>query len=310
MAKLIFAGTPDFSVVCLNALLRSEHQVVSVYTQPDRRAGRGRKMLPSPVKQVAEEAGIPVRQPTSFRDQSDLEEFISWQADLMIVVAYGLLLPEAILHAPRLGCVNVHASLLPRWRGAAPIQRAIEAGDKQSGVCIMQMDRGLDTGPVWKEEALELMPNTTGQELHDQLAQLGAKTLLDTLPTILAGSSSPVIQSEQGSCYARKLLKSDAWIDWSRPASELDRQVRAFNPVPVAQSTIDGDVLRIWACEMENGNSHQAPGTVVAETAQGIDVQTGDGLLRLLTLQPVGKKPMPVKDFINGRSLLGKCFTL
>lgn len=308
MAKIVFAGTPDFSVASLEALLGSEHELVAVYTQPDRRAGRGRQLHPSAVKTAALAAGIPVCQPHTLRSDEALAELQSWQADLMVVVAYGLLLPKAILEAPRLGCINVHASLLPRWRGAAPLQRAIEAGDTESGVCIMQMDEGLDTGPVWHRVNQAITDETTGDDLHDQLAAVGAQALLDALPQVLAAEHSPVAQVEEGSCYARKLHKQEARLDWSRPAVELARQVRAFNSALVAQGQVEAKVLRIWEAEPMPSPSGPAVGAVLAESSAGIDVQTGDGVLRLLRLQPVGKKPMAVADYINGRSLLGKHF--
>ena len=310
MAKIVFAGTPEFSVYSLQALLGSEHEVVAVYTQPDRRAGRGRQPQPSPVKQAAVAAGVPVCQPVSLRDSDALAELQSWQADLMVVVAYGLLLPKSVLETPRLGCINVHASLLPRWRGAAPIQRAIEAGDKESGVCIMQMDEGLDTGAVWHRVVQSIDDNTTGELLHDQLAVMGAQALLDALPQIISATDIPEAQTDVGTCYARKLQKQDAWLDWNRSAQQLSCQVRAFNPVPVAQGKVGGETLRVWSAVAVGNGGGSAPGTVLGESAEGIDVQTGDGVLRLLKLQPAGKKAMDVAAYINGRSLLGKTFEL
>lgn len=310
MAKIIFAGTPEFSVSALKRLLDSEHEVVAVYTQPDRRAGRGRQPQPSPVKQAAVAASVPVCQPVSLRNDEALAELQCWDADLMVVVAYGLLLPKAVLDTPRLGCVNVHASLLPRWRGAAPIQRAIEAGDGESGVCIMQMDEGLDTGPVWHRVAQAIDDQTTGEVLHDQLAAKGAQALLEAMPRVLAATELPEPQSEEGACYARKLQKQDAWLDWSRTATQLSQQVRAFDPVPVAQGQIDGETLRVWGAVALDESGDVSPGSVVAESAQGIDVQTGKGVLRLLSLQPAGKKAMPVAAFINGRSLVGQHFEI
>lgn len=308
MARIVFAGTPAFSVASLQALLNSEHEVVAVYTQPDRRAGRGRQPQPSPVKQVALAAQVPVCQPVSLRDAEAMAALRAWDADLMVVVAYGLLLPPEVLNSPRLGCINVHASLLPRWRGAAPIQRAIEAGDGETGVCIMQMDEGLDTGPVWHRASVAIDPQTTGASLHDALAALGASALREALPRVLAGDGAPEAQPEVGACYARKLHKRDAWLDWRRSAAELDAQVRAFNPVPVAQGRIGGEVLRVWRAEARTASSDAAPGTVLAESTEGIDVATGAGVLRLLSVQPAGKKAMPVAAFLNARSLAGQCF--
>lgn len=310
MAKIVFAGTPEFSVSALQALLDSEHEVVAVYTQPDRRSGRGRQPQPSPVKQAAVAAGVPVCQPVSLRNDEALAELQSWNADLMVVVAYGLLLPKVVLDTPRLGCINVHASLLPRWRGAAPIQRAIEAGDEESGVCIMQMDEGLDTGPVWDRVTQVINDQTTGAVLHDQLAAMGAHALLEAMPRVLAATELPKAQSEEGACYARKLQKQDAWLDWSRSAEQLSDQVRAFNPVPVAQGKVGGETLRVWQAVALDESGDASLGSVVAESAQGIDVQTGEGVLRLLSLQPAGKKAMPVAAFINGRSLLGQRFEI
>ncbi|MGB0867346.1 MAG: methionyl-tRNA formyltransferase [Granulosicoccaceae bacterium] len=310
MAKIIFAGTPEFSVSTLQALLDSEHEVVAVYTQPDRRAGRGRQPQPSPVKQAAVSAGVPVCQPATLRDSQALAELQDWQADLMVVVAYGLLLPKSVLETPRLGCVNVHASLLPRWRGAAPIQRAIEAGDCESGVCIMQMDEGLDTGPVWHRVSQRIDEQTTGALLHDQLAVLGAQALMRALPRILLAADDPEPQAEEGATYARKLHKQDAWLDWRRSATELSLQVRAFNPVPVAQAKVEGETLRVWQATAIEQACDAKAGTVLTESSEGIDVATGDGVLRLLCLQPAGKKAMPVAAFVNGRSLLGKHFEI
>lgn len=302
--RILFAGTPDFSVPPLRALLKTEHQVVGVYTQPDRPAGRGRKLTPSPVKEVAMEAGIPVEQPANFKDPADVARLAAHQADLMVVVAYGLLLPEPVLQAPRLGCINIHASLLPRWRGAAPIQRAVLAGDANSGVGIMQMEKGLDTGPVFLSKAIALAADETGGSLHDRLSVLGAEALIEALPGIADGSLQAVAQDDAQSTYARKLDKSEAWIDWQQPADLIERQVRAFNPWPVAQTQFEDVNMRIWDAYAVKGEG-AAPGTVMAAGREGIDVATGDGLLRVVQLQMPGKRAMSAQDFINANAIQG-----
>ena len=302
--RIIFAGTPDFSVPALRALLASPHQVVAVYTQPDRPAGRGRKLSPSPVKEVATDAGIPVYQPANFRQAGAVEELQSLDSDLMVVVAYGLLLPRAVLDAPRHGCVNIHASVLPRWRGAAPIQRAVLAGDAVSGVTIMRMEEGLDTGPMYLIETVSLDEAETGGSLHDRLALLGAEALMKALPGIFDGSLRPQPQDDAQSCYAKKLDKSEAWIDWTRPAADIERLVRAFNPWPVAQTRYEDANLRIWRAHAVAGLG-ATPGTVMNAARQGIDVATGDGLLRVTELQLPGKRAMRAQDFINANQIQG-----
>jgi methionyl-tRNA formyltransferase len=312
-ARIIFAGTPDFAVPALRSLLAQDCNVVAVYTQPDRPAGRGRKLSPSPVKQTAIAADIPIRQPATLRDGEALTELRSLQPDLMVVAAYGLLLPQAALEAPRLGCVNIHASILPRWRGAAPIQRAILAGDQQTGISIMRMEAGLDTGPVYLECRLDIAADETAGGLHERLAVLGAEALLAALPSILAGRVEPRPQDDALACYAHKLSKDEARIDWARPAVEIARQVRAFDPWPVAQTRLGSDTLRIWqaeamerpASDASNADKTARPGSVLATGKQGIDVATGNGVLRITRLQAPGKRPMPVVDFINARSLAG-----
>ena len=307
--RIIYAGTPDFAVAPLKALLAEDYDVIAVYTQPDRPAGRGRKLRPSPVKQTALDAGIEVQQPVSLKDEQALGTLRAWDADLMVVAAYGLLLPPAALAATRLGCVNVHASILPRWRGAAPIQRAILAGDAHTGISIMRMEAGLDTGPVYLDRRIVIAADETGGSLHDRLATLGAKALLAALPGILDGSQRPRPQDDSLANYAKKLGKDEARIDWTRAAADIERQVRAFNPWPVAQTALAAETLRIWSAhaleDSADGNTGLPPGQVVAANRDGINVATGSGLLRISMLQAPGKRPMPALDFINARNLDG-----
>ncbi|MCB1905295.1 MAG: methionyl-tRNA formyltransferase [Gammaproteobacteria bacterium] len=307
--KIVFAGTPEFSLPPLQALLQSEHQITAVYTQPDRPAGRGRRLMPSPVKQLALTNELQVFQPLNFKREEDLLQLESLSADLMVVVAYGLILPARVLRAPRLGCINIHASLLPRWRGAAPIQRAIQAGDRQTGVTIMRMDAGLDTGPMLLVKTCPISDRDTAASVHDRLAVLGAEALLEALPGVADGSLAAQMQDESGACYAQKLDKAEALIDWTRPAIEIDRLVRAFIPWPVAQTELDGKPLRIWRCSVQPGIGGAAqPGCVVAADQRGIDVVTGNAVLRIHELQPPGKRVMSAAEFLNARSLLGVCF--
>jgi len=302
--RIVFAGTPDFSVPPLRALLASGHDVAGVYTQPDRPAGRGRKLSPSPVKEVAVDAGVPVFQPSNFKDPATVRELAALRPDLMVVVAYGLLLPRSVLDTPALGCVNIHASLLPRWRGAAPIQRAVLAGDRESGVTIMRMEEGLDTGPMYRADSVTLSETETGGSLHDRLSVLGAESLMAALPGILDGSLTPQVQDDAQACYAKKLDKSEAWIDWSRPALDVERQVRAFNPWPVAQTLYEDANLRIWRAHATPGPG-AAPGTVMQASRNGIEVATGDGLLCITELQLPGKRAMGAQDFINANAIQG-----
>ena len=306
--RIIYAGTPDFAVAPLKALLANDYDVIAVYTQPDRPAGRGRKLTPSPVKQTALDAGIAVRQPVSLKDEQALETLRAWDADLMVVAAYGLLLPPAALAAPRLGCVNVHASILPRWRGAAPIQRAILAGDERTGISIMAMEAGLDTGPVYLDRRIEIAADETGGSLHDRLAPLGAEALLAALPGLFGGSLRPTPQDDSQASYAKKLGKDEARIDWTRPALDIERQVRAFNPWPVAQTALGADMLRIWSARALQDAADAEPGQVVAANRDGIDVATGSTLLRISVLQAPGKRPLPALDFLNARDLAGARF--
>jgi methionyl-tRNA formyltransferase len=303
--KIVFAGTPEFAATALQALLTSPNRVVAVYTQPDRPAGRGRKVHLSPVKELALERGIEVRQPQTLKDQDAQHALADLDADLMVVVAYGLLLPQAVLDLPRLGCINIHASLLPRWRGAAPIQRALLAGDKESGVTIMQMEAGLDTGPMLCRLKTPIHDKDTGGTLHDRLAELGAQALLACLPDLAAGRLRAEIQDDQLANYASKLEKQEGLIDWSQSAIEIDRKVRAFNPWPVAQCRYGEKVMRIWQAEPLNEACIVAPGEVVRSGKSGIDVATGDGVLRITQLQLPGKRSMSAADFLNAHAVDG-----
>lgn len=305
--RVIFAGTPDFAVPSLAALAAADVDLIGVYTQPDRPAGRGRKLQTSPVKRLALDKGIAVHQPESLkRDAEAVAGLRALDADLMVVVAYGLILPRAVLDTPRLGCVNVHASLLPRWRGAAPIQRAVLAGDERSGVCIMRMEEGLDTGPVYHRVETPIGAGETGGSLHDRLAELGARALVEALPGIADGSSSPQAQDDTLATYAHKLTKDEAVIDWSLPAEAIERRIRAFDPWPVAQTRIGEDVVRIWGGRAQADTPTAAPaGTVIHTDRTGIAVATGRGTLHITRLQPPGKKPMSAADYLNARHLDG-----
>jgi methionyl-tRNA formyltransferase len=293
-------------VPALEALLRSPHRVVAVYTQPDRPAGRGQQLAASAVKQCALRHGVPIEQPVTLKDSAAVNRLQHWSADLMVVAAYGLLLPQSILQTPRLGCINIHASLLPRWRGAAPIQRAIAAGDQQSGVTIMQMEAGLDTGPMLLARPIPIDPRETAGTLHDRLAALGAQALLDSLDDIAQGKAQPRVQPAEGVTYAAKLRKEEASIDWSRSAAEIDRQVRAFNPWPIAQTQWNGDQLRVWeAMPLESSAPGSGPGKVLGTSAAGIDVGTGSGVLRLTRVQAAGRKAMSAAEFLKAQRLDG-----
>lgn len=302
--RIVFAGTPDFAVPALRAAAR-RGEVVAVYTQPDRPSGRGRQLQPSPVKLEALARGIPVFQPENFKSESAREQLRSLAPDLMVVVAYGLILPAAVLAIPGYGCWNVHASLLPRWRGAAPIQRAIEAGDTRSGVCLMQMEKGLDTGPVLLSLETPIGPEDTGGSLHDRLAALGAEVLEDGLGLLRAGLRPQAQkQPEAGVTYASKLDKAEARLDWSQPAQVLERRVRAFHPWPVCEAVVDGERLRIHAARALPLHHHLAPGTVLLAGPKGLDIACGEGALRLLQVQRDGGRPIAIADYLNARPRL------
>lgn len=298
--KIIFAGTPDFAARHLDALLASEHQVTGVFTQPDRPAGRGNKLTPSPVKVLAEAHNVPVFQPASLKPAENQQLVANLQADVMVVVAYGLILPQAVLDMPRLGCINVHGSLLPRWRGAAPIQRSLWAGDSETGVTIMQMDAGLDTGDMLCKLSCPILANDTSASLYDKLAQLGPQGMLQTLTALANGTARPEVQDEAQVSYAEKLSKEEARLNWSLPAAQLERCIRAFNPWPVSYFTIDEQPVKVWQASVLPHQDRQ-PGEIVHADKSGIQVATADGVLNLLLLQPAGKKAMSAQDLLNSR---------
>jgi methionyl-tRNA formyltransferase len=302
--RIVYAGTPEFAVPPLQKLLAHGFSPLGILTQPDRPAGRGRRLTASPVKQAALAADIPVHQPLSLKDPDTLGLLSSLEPDLIIVVAYGLILPRGVLDLPEHGCWNIHASLLPRWRGAAPIQRTIEAGDRETGVSLMQMEEGLDTGPVLHRVAMRLQGTETGGSLHDTLASLGADVLLSCLNALVRHElPAPVEQAKNGVTYAGKLLKAEAQIDWSESAQLLERRVRAFNPWPVAWCGINGERTRIWLAALEDRAHDSIAGTVLAAGKAGIDIATGDRILRLLELQKPGGRRMSAAEYLNANSL-------
>jgi methionyl-tRNA formyltransferase len=308
--RVAFAGTPAFALPPLHALA-GRHSLVGVMTQPDRPAGRGRQLAASPVKEAAIALSVPLIQPARLQGDAaalaaTLAQLASWQADVLVVVAYGLILPRALLDLPRLGCLNIHASLLPRWRGAAPIQRAIQAGDAETGVCIMQMDAGLDTGAVLCEARIPIGATTTAGELHDQLATLGAQQILAALAGLQASSLMARAQSQAGVTYAAKLSKAEARVDWRRSATHIDRQIRAFNPWPAAETTLHGQTVKLLRsgvlAQSRDGNAGglaAVPGTVLGLHGDALEVMSGDGVLQVLELQRAGRKPVGARDFLN-----------
>lgn len=298
--KIIFAGTPDFAARHLDALLASEHQVVGVFTQPDRPAGRGNKLTPSPVKVLAQAHDIPVFQPKSLKPEENQHLVDDLQADIMVVVAYGLILPKAVLTMPRLGCINVHGSLLPRWRGAAPIQRSLWAGDTETGVTIMQMDVGLDTGDMLHKLSCPITVEDTSASLYEKLAQLGPQGMLLTLDLLASGNARPEVQDEALVSYAEKLSKEEARLDWSLSAAQLERCIRAFNPWPMSYFMIEEQPVKVWQATVLPHQNKQ-PGEIVHADKQGIQIATADGVLNLVSLQPAGKKAMSAQDLLNSR---------
>ena len=313
--RLGFAGTPGFAVPALEALSEA-HRICAVFTQPDRRSGRGQPLQASPVKNLATLRGFPVHQPATFKSQALLETLRGLELDVLVVVAYGLILPPAVLQVPRQGCINIHASLLPRWRGAAPIQRAVLAGDSKTGVTIMRMEAGLDTGPMLAAREIEIGADDNAKTLHDRLARLGAELIVDTLHALGLGRLREVPQPSEGVTYAEKINKAEAVIDWRQDAVQVWRRVRAFNPWPIAETRLNGTQLRIWDAQLpesavtgagESG-AGPSPGTVLAATHDGVDVACGRGVLRILRLQLAGRKPLFAQEFIKGQRLDGARF--
>ena len=310
--RVIFAGTPEFASAHLQAILASQHQVVAVYTQPDRPAGRGQKMMPSPVKALAIEHDIAVFQPKTLRSEDAQKELAALNADLMVVVAYGLILPQAVLDTPKYGCINVHGSILPRWRGAAPIQRAIEAGDSESGVTIMQMDAGLDTGDMLRKAFCPIHPTDTASELHDRLIIAGKQALTQTLDEIASGTTHPERQDDSQATYAHKLSKEEARLDWQKPAETLGRQVCAFNPWPVATTALDGTGIRVWAATALTDTTTAEPGTLIKADREGLDIACAQGTLRVTHLQLAGSRAMTAQELLNSKKAMfgtGKRFS-
>lgn len=298
--KIVFAGTPDFAAQHLDALIKSHHDVIAVYSRADRPAGRGKKLKASEVKQLALTHDIPVYQPENFKSDDAKQQLADLNADIMVVVAYGLLLPKAVLETPKLGCINVHGSILPRWRGAAPIQRAIWAGDAETGVTIMQMDQGLDTGDMISIATCPIEATDTSASLYTKLAELGPTALIDTLATIADGTANPEKQNDELANYAKKLSKEEANIDWQMPAQQIERNIRAFNPWPICFTQMQGNIVKIYAAQLvENAGN---PGEILAADKTGITVATTEGALKITQLQPQGKKPMSAQDFLNGRA--------
>ena len=307
--RIVFAGTPQFALPALRACLDSAHQVVGVLTQPDRPAGRGRELRSSPVKLLALEAGIPVAQPPSLRTADARAPLLEWAPDLMVVVAYGLILPPEALGLPRLGCVNIHGSLLPRWRGAAPIQRAILAGDSETGVTIMQLDAGLDTGPILLERRHPVGLHDTAGDLHDTLSELGAAALIEAIDGLAAGTLRARPQPAEGATYAPKIEKAEAKLDWNADAASLDRRIRAFNPWPIAETSLAGEPLKLLRAQVARHTGNDTPpGTVFGIADDGLHVACGEGVLAVRELQRAGKRPVSARDFANAVRVAGMRF--
>ena len=303
--RIVFAGTPEFAVPALDALHAAGHELLAAYTQPDRPAGRGRRLAASPVKRRAAELGVPVEQPQSLKDPVSREQLASYRPELMVVVAYGLILPQQVLDVPALGCINIHASILPRWRGAAPIQRAILAGDGETGVSIMKMDAGLDTGPVLLERRTPIGDRETAGELHDRLATLGGEAVVAAIEAWNSGRIAPVPQPIEGATYAAKIRKEEALIDWSRSAEEIDRQVRAFNPWPVAETRWFDRQLRVWMARPVDARREAPPGQVIEVGRDAVLVAAGHGALSLERLQLPGGRVLPIAEFLKANDLAG-----
>jgi methionyl-tRNA formyltransferase len=299
--KIIFAGTPEFAAVALQALLESPHEVLAVYTQPDRPAGRGRQMTASPVKMLASKNKIPVFQPLTLRDAAEQSILSELNADVMVVAAYGLLLPPVVLALPKWGCYNIHTSLLPKWRGAAPIQRAILAGDSTTGVTIIKMDEGLDTGPMLLKKECAINTDDTSATLHDRLAKLGAETILSVLSDLEIYNANAAAQDNSQASYAHKIKKEEARLDWNDSAQACDCKIRAFNPWPIAQTTLQNENIRVWKASVQQAAASKPPGTIVNVAASGIDVATGKNILRLQKIQFPGGKVLAVSDILNSR---------
>jgi methionyl-tRNA formyltransferase len=308
--RVAFAGTPEFARTALQAVVGSRHPVVGVFTRPDRPRGRGQRMTASPVKEAALAARLPLSQPAALQGGAALDELATWRADVLVVVAYGLILPQSMLDAPRLGSVNIHASLLPRWRGAAPIQRALLAGDTQTGITLMRMEAALDAGPILLQRPIGIRATDTSGRLHDEMAGLGARTLLEGLDALAEGRLQPTLQPPEGVSYAAKIAKSEAVIDWRRSAVEIDRQVRAFNPWPVAETRFEEEPLRILAVRLPVGAAAgvpgAAPGTLVALLDEALVVQCGTGNFALTQVQRPGRRAVTAREFAGGRALLGQ----
>lgn len=297
--RIVFAGTPEFALPCLDALLTSKHRLLAVYTQPDRPAGRGRKLQPSAVKQWATAQNIPVFQPLNFKTEQAINELSALKPDILVVIAYGLILPKKVLTIPRLGCINVHASLLPQWRGASPIQQAILHGDSHSGVTIMQMDVGMDTGDSLIQVSCELNSNETAGTLHDKLAAISAKPLLTTLDDLAVGQAKPLPQIHEEATYASKIDKEDGLIDWRQPATIIDRKIRAYNPWPIAYTHANNEAMRVYEAKIESDVSSEAPGTIIAINKNGLFISTGTQVMSIQRIQFPGGKTISISDWLN-----------